>query len=164
MIDFRASTSSAVMSRTIRVGSNTLDHRSTSYTNGVLELGWSCYIDYHPQHRPNVRENGQFRQISRSRGRSWQNDRATNVCWALTPFKPFVHASIHIKFHSIAQSLLYDCIGLVTPHQTSWVEELDVRNREFTLNVQIYCNPTKIAFRIDLESRPAAFLLRFSVP
>ena len=39
MIDFRASTSSAVMSRTIRVGSNALDHRSTSYTNGVLELG-----------------------------------------------------------------------------------------------------------------------------
>ena len=148
MIDFRASTSSAVMSRTIRVGSNALDHRSTSYTNGVLELVQSCFIDYHPQHRPIVRENGQFRLISRRRGTSWQNDRATNVCWALTPFKHFVHASIHIKVHSIAQSLLYDCIGLVTPHQTSWDEELDVRNREFTLNVQIYCNPTKNCFEL----------------
>ena len=70
MIDFRASTSSAVMSRTIRVGSNALGHRSTSYTNGVLELVQSCFIDYHPQHRPIVRENGQFRLISRRRGTS----------------------------------------------------------------------------------------------
>ena len=54
MNDFRASTSYAVMSRTIRVGSNALDHRFTSYTNGVLELGWSCSIDYHPQHQPIV--------------------------------------------------------------------------------------------------------------
>ena len=70
----------------------------------------------------------------------WSRDvvtkRSSNECLLspLTTSKPFVHASIHIKVNSVAQSLLYDCIGLVAPHQTSWVEELDVRIESFILH------------------------------
>ena len=143
MINFRSSTSSAVMSRTIRVGSNALDHRSTSNTNAVLELWVVLFYWLSPSTSTNRARKW---TISTDLETSWDivAKRSRNEC-LLSPYpfqalRPCLHAH---KVHSIAQSLLYDCIGLVTPHQTSWVEELDVRNREFYQECSIYCNPTK---------------------